>query len=36
MRKLTNILVTDGTGFIGVNFIRFLFGETEKKQDFNG
>jgi dTDP-glucose 4,6-dehydratase len=27
MRKLTNILVTGGAGFIGVNFIRFLFGE---------
>jgi len=36
MRKLTNILVTGGAGFIGVNFIRFLFGETEKKPDFKG
>jgi dTDP-glucose 4,6-dehydratase len=27
MRKLTNILVTGGCGFIGVNFIRFLFEE---------
>ena len=25
MRKLSNILVTGGAGFIGVNFIRFLF-----------
>jgi dTDP-glucose 4,6-dehydratase len=36
MRKLTNILVTGGAGFIGVNFIRFLFGECAKKPDFNG
>jgi len=36
MRKLTNILVTGGAGFIGVNFIRFLFCETEKKPDFKG
>ena len=36
MRKLTNILVTGGAGFIGVNFIRFLFGETEEKPEFNG
>jgi dTDP-glucose 4,6-dehydratase len=36
MRKLTNILVTGGAGFIGVNFIRFLFGETEEKPDFKG
>jgi len=36
MRKLTNILVTGGAGFIGVNFIRFLFGETDKKPEFKG
>jgi dTDP-glucose 4,6-dehydratase len=36
MRKLTNILVTGGAGFIGVNFIRFLFGEAEEKPDFKG
>jgi len=33
MRKLNNILVTGGAGFIGVNFIRFLF---EKSTDFSG
>ena len=36
MRKLTNILVTGGAGFIGVNFIRFLFGEGGLKPEFNG
>jgi dTDP-glucose 4,6-dehydratase len=37
MRKLTNILVTGGAGFIGVNFIRFLFGEgTANKSGFSG
>jgi len=36
MRKLTNVLVTGGAGFIGVNFIRFLFGETEEKPEFKG
>jgi dTDP-glucose 4,6-dehydratase len=36
MRKLTNILVTGGAGFIGVNFIRFLFGEGGKTPEFNG
>jgi len=36
MRKLTNILVTGGAGFIGVNFIRFLFGESALKPEFNG
>jgi len=36
MRKLTNILVTGGAGFIGVNFIRFLFGEGAEKPEFNG
>jgi len=36
MRKLTNILVTGGAGFIGVNFIRFLFGEGTEKSNFNG
>jgi dTDP-glucose 4,6-dehydratase len=33
MRKLKNILVTGGAGFIGVNFIRFLF---EKTDNFSG
>jgi len=33
MRKLTNILVTGGAGFIGCNFIRFLF---EKAGNFSG
>ena len=27
-RKLTNILVTGGCGFIGCNFIHYLFGES--------
>ena len=36
MRKLTNILVTGGAGFIGVNFIRFLFGECAVKPGFGG
>jgi len=36
MRKLTNILVTGGAGFIGVNFIRYLLGEGFQKSDFNG
>jgi len=36
MRKLTNVLVTGGAGFIGVNFIRFLFGYTKEKPEFNG
>ena len=36
MRKLTNILVTGGAGFIGVNFIRYLFGEAASKPDFSG
>ena len=25
-RKLTNIMVTGGAGFIGCNFVRFLLG----------
>ncbi len=29
MRKLTNILVTGGAGFIGSNFIRYLFKNTK-------
>jgi len=33
MRKLTNILVTGGAGFIGCNFIRFLL---EKAEGFFG
>jgi len=33
MRKLTNILVTGGAGFIGVNFIRFLL---ENEKNFSG
>jgi dTDP-glucose 4,6-dehydratase len=36
VRSLKNILVTGGAGFIGVNFIRFLFGEAEIKPDFKG
>jgi len=36
MRSLKNILVTGGAGFIGVNFIRFLFGQAGEKPDFNG
>jgi dTDP-glucose 4,6-dehydratase len=36
MRKLTNILVTGGAGFIGVNFIRFLLGQAGEKPDFKG
>jgi dTDP-glucose 4,6-dehydratase len=31
-RKLSNILVTGGAGFVGVNFIRYLF----EKTDFSG
>lgn len=29
MRKLNNLLVTGGAGFIGSNFIRYIFNETE-------
>jgi dTDP-glucose 4,6-dehydratase len=36
MRKLTNILVTGGAGFIGVNFIRFLLGEGSGISSFCG
>jgi dTDP-glucose 4,6-dehydratase len=36
MRKLTNVLVTGGAGFIGVNFIKFLFGEGDRTPEFNG
>jgi len=36
MRKLANILVTGGAGFIGVNFIRFLLGEGSEKPEFKG
>jgi len=32
MRKLTNILITGGAGFIGSNLIRYIF----EKTDFNG
>jgi dTDP-glucose 4,6-dehydratase len=32
-RKLTNILVTGGAGFIGCNFIHFLF---SNESGFNG
>ena len=32
MRKLSNILVTGGAGFIGVNFIRFLFENSAVQQ----
>jgi len=31
MRKLTNVLVTGGSGFIGSNFIRYLFDKTDFK-----
>ena len=31
MRKLENILVTGGAGFIGSNFIRYIFKQTEFK-----
>lgn len=31
MRKLSNILVTGGAGFIGANFIRYVFEKTEFK-----
>lgn len=30
MRKLKNILVTGGAGFIGSNFIRCLFGKISR------
>jgi len=36
MRKLTNVLVTGGAGFIGVNFIRFLLGEGSGNSGFDG
>ena len=36
MRKLTNILVTGGAGFIGANFIRFILGEGGQKTEFKG
>jgi len=29
MRKFQNILVTGGCGFIGVNFIKYLFNESD-------
>jgi len=35
-RKLKNILVTGGAGFIGVNFIRFILGEGTERTDFSG
>ena len=31
MRKLQNILVTGGAGFIGSNFIRYLFNKSALK-----
>ncbi len=31
MRKLTNILITGGCGFIGTNFIRYLLNQTDFK-----
>jgi dTDP-glucose 4,6-dehydratase len=36
MRKLNNILVTGGAGFIGVNFIRYLFDKGVKTSGFKG
>jgi len=36
MRTLANVLVTGGAGFIGANFIRFLFGKGNTKPDFKG
>lgn len=42
MRKLRNILVTGGAGFIGSNFIRYLFGKSTAEEnlfkdgDFSG
>jgi dTDP-glucose 4,6-dehydratase len=36
VRKLTNVLVTGGAGFIGVNFIRYLLGEGNQKSNFKG
>jgi len=36
LRKLSNILVTGGSGFIGVNFIRFLLNEGNQKSNFDG
>lgn len=36
MRKLSNILVTGGAGFIGVNFIRYLLGYSSIKPAFKG
>jgi len=36
MRKLKNILVTGGAGFIGVNFIRYLLGKGAQTSNFNG
>ncbi|MCL2792114.1 MAG: dTDP-glucose 4,6-dehydratase [Spirochaetaceae bacterium] len=36
MRKLSNILVTGGAGFIGVNFIRYLLGKCAQTSNFKG
>jgi dTDP-glucose 4,6-dehydratase len=38
LRKLTNILITGGAGFIGINFIRFLLSERNEQSftSFNG
>jgi len=36
MRKLNNILVTGGAGFIGVNFIRYLLGKCAQTSNFKG
>ncbi|MCF0242905.1 MAG: dTDP-glucose 4,6-dehydratase, partial [Treponema sp.] len=33
MRKLQNILITGGAGFIGSNFIHYLFGASSAKGD---
>ena len=36
MRKLKNILVTGGAGFIGCNFIHYLFGLSNSGTDLFG
>ena len=36
MRRLNNILVTGGAGFIGCNFIHYLFGLSNSGTDLFG